>query len=437
MSGMLTDDEAAARASGTPPTLDLVRHFRDLRSALIPALLIASVCAGGVFYVRSQAPARWQAVVTARADTTPPPAQTSDSTAANLLTASYIALGADPAVLQSVVTTAGAPWNTNEAQSRIALKTGQTPGLLQVTVLGDSAPQAAAVARQVVLTLDSAARTRASEAAAAQIQQLQATVTALNNQLMPLLLIDPKRAGLQAQYQSGLDQITQLSGSPSRLTALAAPTTSAGPVSPLPRRDAALTLLAVLVVAAELMVALRGRWGRAVSASWASRTARKHGAVFVDCASSRHAADLVVVEMVVLRKLGEGADVLVLYCPPVDPTLLAAVAKPAAPRSDLNRIAGSLVQLSAVEAWWRSEALSSARLGVVVAERGSKARDCVLHCVLALADAGIPARLLLVKRGQLPLDRAQATKTVPSTVSATGPAHRIDVDSAKRPFGGE
>lgn len=405
MSSRVRDDSSSSEA-GIPPTLDLVRHFRELRSVLIPALVMAVLCAGGVYAWRAQTPARWEATVTARADSPVSSAASSaasaDATSTSLLTAPYLALGGDPAVLQRIASAAGVGWSADAAQSRITVTDGQTPGLVRIQVLGDSAAQAAAVAKQAVPTLDSAARTHAGEATAAPIQQLQTTANALSDQMLalPVTVNDTKRAALQTQYQAQLDQISRLQGAvTSRLAALADPVTSAGPVSPRPLRDAALALLAALIIAAELMVALRGRWGRAVSRSWSIRAARKHGATLVDCSRDRGIPAAGRVETLVLRRLRAGADVLVLYCPSLEGTVLSAVGT-AGLSGDAGggSSRGALVQLSAAEAWWRSAALETAGLGVVVVKHRAGARQHVRRRLLALADAGIPAVLMLVGR---------------------------------------
>lgn len=428
MSSRVRDDSSSSEA-GIPPTLDLVRHFRELRSVLIPALVIAVLCAGGVYAWRAQTPARWEATVTARADSPVSSAASSaasaDATSTSLLTAPYLALGGDPAVLQRIASAAGVGWSADAAQSRITVTDGQTPGLLRIQVLGDSAAQAAAVAKQAVPTLDSAARTHAGEATAAPIQQLQTTANALSDQMLalPVTVNDTKRAALQTQYQAQLDQISRLQGAvTSRLAALADPVTSAGPVSPRPLRDAVLALLAALIIAAELMVALRGRWGRAVSRSWSIRTARKHGATLVDCSRDRGIPAAGRVETLVLRRLRAGADVLVLYCPSLEGTVLSAVGTAALSGDAGGSARGTLVQLSAAEAWWRSAALETAGLGVVVVKHRAGARQPVRRRLLALADAGIPAVLMLVGRGWVPADDSAALAPGSSTEVAE-PVH--------------
>jgi len=274
-----SDDPGASEDPGVPSTLDLGHHFRELRGVALPALLVAILIAGIVFGVRGSAPARWSATVSASAQTTTASTTSStDSTAAALLTAPYVALGTDTGALHDIITAARVPWSDAEARSRITVSDGKTPGLVTVEAMGASAEQASAVAKQAVLTLDSAARTRARESASAETTQLQADSSALNDQLQSLSVRDPKRAALQAQFQVAQDQLSQIRGSAqARLAALSDPLTSSAPVSPQPLREAALALLVALIVTAELLVALRGRWGSAVSPTWARRTARKHG----------------------------------------------------------------------------------------------------------------------------------------------------------------
>ncbi len=387
---------------GVPSTLDLGRHFRELRRVVLPALLVAIVIAGIVYGVRAAAPARWSATVSASAQTSTTATQSStDSTSAALLTAPYVALGTDTGVLHDIVTAAKVPWSDADARSRITVTDGQTPGLLTVQVLGDSAEQASAVAKQAVVTLDTDGRARAREAIAAQSAQMQADASALNDQLQSLSVLDPKRAALQTQYQAALDQINQVRGSVSaRLAALSDPLTSGSPVSPQPLRDAALALLVVLIVAAELLVALRGRWGRAMTPTWARRIARKHGAEFVDCTDGVTGPGTVRVETVVLARLRSGADVLLLHDgATTDAAATAALVHAAQVESDGN---GQLVELSTDDSWWRSSALEHAVSAVVVADRGAHERRATEAQLAALALADVPPLLMLIETGSAP-----------------------------------
>ncbi|MGZ4555538.1 MAG: hypothetical protein ACXVGI_05450 [Mycobacteriaceae bacterium] len=403
------DDRARGRESSVPPTLDLAHHFRELRLVVVPALVIALLCAAVVFTVRSSAPDRWSATVTARAESAATTAASSAdaASAASLLDASYLALASDTPVLQSIVKEAGVPWTTDEAESRISLVEGTTPGLLQVTVLGDNAAQAAVVAKQAVLTLSASSRTHQIDAVTAQEQQVQATATAINARLQALAPTDPSRTALQQQYQSQLDQLGQLQVTGlSRLTALADPVTSDGPVSPQPLRDALLALVAVLIVVSELLVLLRGRLGRSTSRAWAGRMARKYNAALVDCAatrggSGRH-AETQRVESLVLRELRAGGDVLVLSCPPLshpvlDTAILNGLGRPQAPERG-EPAGGELIELSAEELWWRIVNPETVRLGVVVVARGSGQRRLALRILRWLNDAAVPAVVMLTDK---------------------------------------
>ena len=393
-----TEEQVQPRENGVPATLDLAHHFRELRRVILPALLIAVLAAAVVFAVRSTAPKRWEATVTTRADSGAVSTASGGTTAAaSLVSAPYLALASDGGVLHNAAAAAGVRWDATEAKSRITVREGSPPGLLLVSVLGDSVDQAAAVARQAVLTLDSAARNRQVDATAAQVQQTQAAANSLNAQLQALPPTDPTRATLQRQYQSQLDQIAalQVTGL-ARLSALADPVTSSGPVSPQPWRDAALALLVVLIVTAELLVLLRGWFGTSTSRAWARRMARRHKVRFADCAS-RHSADTRRVETLVIRELSAGRDVLVLCCPPLsvpvlDPRMLDDVARPGGPGTPVGR----LIELDAEQPWWRLAHLESTGLGLVVVSKRSRQRKLVRSVLSALTDGNVPAMLVLL-----------------------------------------
>ncbi len=393
------EEQVQPRENGVPATLDLAHHFRELLRVVLPALLIAVLAAAVVFAVRSSAPNRWAATVTTRADSAAVGTSSGGdtTTAASLLSAPYLALASDGGVLHNAAAAAGVPWDADEAKSRITVSQGSTPGLLLVSVRGDNVDQAAAVARQAVVTLDSAARNRQVDATAAQVQQTQAAANSLNAQFQALPPTDPTRATLQRQYQSQLDQIAalQVTGL-ARLSALANPVTSSGPVSPQPWRDAALALLVVLIVTAELLVLLRGWFGTSTSRAWARRMARRHKVRFADCAS-RHSADTRQVETLVIRELSAGRDVLVLCCPPLsvpvlDPRMLDDVDRPSGPGTPTGR----LVELDAEQPWWRLAHLECTGLGLVVVSKRSRQRKLVRSVLSALTDGDVPAMLVLL-----------------------------------------
>ncbi|WP_127784266.1 hypothetical protein [Rhodococcus sp. X156] len=415
-----TTDErgSSAAAPGVPPTLDLAQHFRDLRSVLLPALVVAVVCALLVFLGRGMAAERWEATVTARVDA--PTASTSSTDTTALTTASYLALATDPAVLQQAAQATGATWPASELTSRVTVTEGDTPGLLTVTVRGDTAGQAAAVAKQVVQVFDAEARNTAAGAAAVQVRQLQERTSPLFDRLQALGPNDPARPAVEAQYQAQLAQIGQLGAvATGRLVALSAPTTSDGPVAPTPARDAALALIAVLILAAEALVLLRGRFGRTVSRPWATHAAQSTGAELIDCTAGKHSGAAVRIEMMVRRELRAGDDVLVLYCPPLVPGTEGNQAADAA-EADADAAGaaaeqpsdgrGALVQLSADEPWWRSTPLEQVTLAVVVVERGARTRAVVQRTLQVLAQSQVRTVLSVVRPGRAVAEVLLATQ---------------------------
>lgn len=124
-----SDNTGSSVDPDAPSTLDLGRHFRDLRGVTLPALLVAVVVAAIVFGVRASAPAQWSATVSANAQTSTAAATaaSTDSTSAALLTAPYVALGTDTGVLHDIVAAARVPWSDAKARSRITVTDGQTP----------------------------------------------------------------------------------------------------------------------------------------------------------------------------------------------------------------------------------------------------------------------------------------------------------------------
>lgn len=391
--------------TGVPATVDLGRHFRQLRRVALPALLVALLCAGAVFAVRLTAPKQWDATVVARAEASSTPAQSSGdpATTGSLLTAPYIALGADTNTLHDIVDAARVPWSQAKTHSRISVTSGDLPGLVDVKVTGDSSQQASAVARQTVLTLDSAARKQARSSANAAVDQLQAEAAALSDRVQSLGEADPNRAALQAQYQSTLDQLNQLRGAAigtgtTALNALSDPSTSGTPSSPQPWRDAGVALLVAWILFAEVLVGLRGRWGRRVSRAWADRIARKHGITLADWSAKDSDTDRARIESLVLQRLRAGDAVVVLRDPEVGPASMRSLREAVSGAADAAP--DRLVDLATEQHWWRHPALAEAGLSLVLAGRGTKTRRTVLRRLAALRELHVPTLLVLASRGE-------------------------------------
>ncbi|MGB3770915.1 MAG: hypothetical protein WBA00_07220 [Rhodococcus sp. (in: high G+C Gram-positive bacteria)] len=264
-----------------PPPIDLAGHMRELGRAFLPALVVALLVGVAVFGFREYLTEK-QYSATVVTEIQPAGEIVPGDAFIEQLRAPFIGLAADNDVLEQVLAQVDTDWEAATLASNLDLAPGTSPALLDFTVTADSPEKALELARTTVTTVAQASSASAARAGQDQLEQVQAAISAeeaRNSQLIPG---DPARTASDqalADLRSRLNQVQSAAGG-DNLVVLSVPEQSTEPVSPKPVSEASVAALVALIVAAELIVLLRGRMGRTPNRAWARRVARKYGAEF-------------------------------------------------------------------------------------------------------------------------------------------------------------
>ncbi|SNS78253.1 hypothetical protein [Rhodococcoides kyotonense] len=272
-------DDAVHRGD-VPPPIDLAGHMRELGRALLPAFVIALIVGAAVFYVRSELTEKQYS---ASIVTEIKPAQTLIPGDAFIeqMRAPFTELSTDTDVLNRVLSEVDTDMDAAQLSANVELVPGTSPALLTYTVTADSADTALALAQSMVTTVAQAANANYARDTQGSVEQAQASIAAAEARVDALAADDPNRSTAQSELTELQQQLSQLqSGGGDQLVVLSSPEQNTAPVSPKPMSEALVAALAAWIIAAELIVLLRGRFGSAPNRSWARRVAKKNGAAF-------------------------------------------------------------------------------------------------------------------------------------------------------------
>lgn len=392
--------------SDVPPSIDLAGHMRELGRALLPALLIALIVGAAVFYTRSELTEKQYS---ASVVTEIKPAQTLVPGDAFIeqLRAPFIELASDTDVLQEVLGQVDTDMTASELDGNLSLTPGTSPALLIFEVTAPSPELAQELARSMVSAVSQASAANYARDTAEQVEQAQASIAAAQAEAAALAADDPARATAAAEVSSLQDQLATLQNSGGdQLVVLASPQQSAEPVSPKPLSEALVAALAALIVAAELIVLLRGRLSNKPSRSWARRAAKKTGARY-DTGSSDSLPPVLVARMDELQRGSRDATnssrhsvsrrdavIVVLvgddaaYVPP-------ARYAPASYTSDGEHQRSAVVTMGLTDEWWRAVDVSDVDTVVVLLSKGGRDRKDAERALRRVAEFARPSYLLL------------------------------------------
>lgn len=325
-------DAELRRELGVPPSVDLVGHARELMRVAIPAAVVAVLVALLVFFVRGNSAGTYESSLIAEITTSDETTGT-DATLGQLI-APYVALSEDSGVVAAVAAELGTDPAT--LGSAFDVGYGSSPTLVTVTARAGSQADADRLAQAVVTQLDRA--------------------------------------------QTERDRTE-------RLEVLSAPAGSGAKVSPQPAAEAGVAFFGVLVLVAELLVALNGRFGSANTPAWARRVARRYRtAVQVDSAEQAQFPLDTVVMLQQRASLGDSVLVLRGTGVRVDVAMFGPT----------ERITVSGLE----QQWWTDTRTEKLALAVIVVRAQAHERVAVEAAMRALAEIDVPVRLVVVGAGK-------------------------------------
>ncbi|WP_139279732.1 hypothetical protein [Rhodococcoides yunnanense] len=395
----------ATHRSDVPPSIDLAGHMRELGRALLPAAIIAILVGAAVFYVRSELTDKQYA---ASIVTEVKPSQTLIPGDAFIeqMRAPFIQLAEDTDVLNQVLGQVDTDMDAAALGSSVSLTPGTSPALLTFSVEADSPELALELAESMVATVAQASQANYARDTQDQVEQAQATIAAEQAKITAL----PAGSGERTTAEAGLtqlqDQLTAVqSGGGDQLVVLSSPAQSDTPVSPKPLSEALVAALAALIVAAELIALLRGRFGSKPSRSWARRAAKKNGARF-DASHADTLPPVLVARIDTLQR--EGGDTAVKSRHSVansDAVVVvlvgddAAYVPPPTYSSAMSPQRSAVVTMGLTDEWWRAVDVANVDTVVVLLSRGGRDRKAAERTLKRIAEFGRPAYLLLQPKG--------------------------------------
>lgn len=393
--------DSATHRSDVPPSIDLAGHMRELGRALLPAFVIALLVGAAVFYIRSELTDK---EYSASIVTEIKPAQTLVPGDAFIeqMRAPFVQLASDTDVLNQVVGQVDTDMDAATLAGKVSTTPGTSPALLTFTVAADSPELALELVQSTVSTVAQASQANYARDTQGQVEQAQAAIAAGEAEVTALPADSAERATAQAQLAQLQQQLSTLqAGGGDQLVVLSSPEQSATPVSPKPMSEALVAALAALIVAAELIVLLRGRVGSKPSRSWARRAAKKNGVQF-DTSLADTLPPILVAKIDALQR--EGSDtagnarhsarrsdavIVVLvgddaaYVPP--PTYSSATA----PRRS------AVVPMGLTDEWWRAVDVADVDTVVVLLSKGGNDRKAAEQALQRIAEFERPSYLLL------------------------------------------
>ncbi|MEK8070996.1 YveK family protein [Rhodococcoides navarretei] len=415
----------AVHRGDVPPPIDLAGHMRELGRALLPAVIIAALVGAGVFYLRSELTEKQYA---ASIVTEIEPVQTLVPGDAFIeqMRAPFIELATDRGVLDQVLSQVDAGgMDAAELASSVELSPGTSPALLTVTVTTRSPELAADLAEALVSTMATTSSANAIRDSQERTDEGQSAIDAQQSRVDALPVDDPSRPAALSELAELRTRQSELEATASgdRLVVLSNPEQSTTPVSPKPVSEALVAALAALIVAAELIVLLRGRFGRKPSRSWARRVSRKYGAHFDPATGdtmppavasriaalergdrpasrgARHAAPKG--ESVVLLLVGEGADFESTRGP--------------GPTAGHHR---ATAEFGLSEQWWHYTDVGDVETVVVLVSKRGRDKKAATTALRRLNDFAIPVHLVLQNKN--------STRRVEQTAQTIAPEGQRD-----------
>ena len=412
----------AVHRGDVPPPIDLAGHMRELGRALLPAMIVAALVGAGVFYLRSELTDK-QSAASIVAEIEPAQTLVPGDAFIEQMRAPFIELATDRGVLDEVLSQVDAGMDAAELASSVELAPGTSPALLTVTVTTRSPELAADLAEAMVSTMASTSTANAIRDSADRTGDAQSAVDAQQARIDALAPDDPSRPAAVselADLRTRLSEVQATAGG-DRLVVLSNPEQSTTPVSPKPVSEALVAALAALIVAAELIVLLRGRLGRRPSRSWARRVSRKYGAHF-DPATGDAVPPAIAARISALERGDRTASRGARHSAPKgDSVIVLLVGEGAVSESthDQDRTTEhrrATAEFGLSEPWWQHAEVGDVETVVVLVSKRGRDKKAATATLRLLDDFDIPVYLVL--------QSGNSTDRVKQTAETTAPEGR-------------
>ncbi len=243
--------------------MDLTDHFRVILHRKWRILAATVLVAGLVFAWRSSVAPTYQATALLKVTS----ASLLQGNGPNeqdtkFLTDSYAAMAATRPVVIDAIARSGLDVSPEEAERRLS-SSAQQAGFITISASGPDGRTATALARGLALAINETVATQQQEQLDRQLAPVLTQIGETERKLAEVPAGDPRRTALEYQYQALVQNATEAQVRPvDRLTVITPARAEPAPVSPRPKRDAILALLAALVINAEAAVALSLLGGR-------------------------------------------------------------------------------------------------------------------------------------------------------------------------------
>ncbi|MDJ0395794.1 hypothetical protein QMK17_20955 [Rhodococcus sp. G-MC3] len=408
--------ENATHRSDVPPSIDVAGHMRELGRALLPAFVVALIVGAAVFYVRSELTDK---EYSASVVTEVKPSQTLVAGDAFIeqMRGPFMQLATDTDVLNQALGQVDTDLTSSELADELTLTPGTSPALLTFTVTADSPELALELAQSLVSTVAQASRANDARDTQGQVEQVQASVAAAEAKVGTLAADDPARTTATAELANLQGQLSSLqSAGGDQLVVLASPEQSTDPVAPKPLSEALVAALAALIIAAELIVLLRGRFGSKPNRSWARRAAKKNGARF-ELGLADFLPPILVAKIDALQREGEETSSNARHSANKRDSVIvvlvgedAAYVPPPTYASAARPKRSAVVTMGLTDEWWRAVDVAAVDTVVVLLSKGGHDRKEAGRTLKRIAEFDRPAYMLLQSKSR---KRPEAQSTAP------------------------
>ena len=255
----------ARRRTDVYPAVDFRGHLAAIRLRRYSITLGATVVALVVLVLRLLTPPTFAADAIVRVDVQSA-GGTQPADAATFAVQTVVGLAGTPAVRDAAATGSRLGIDSATVAARTSVSESTSPGFLTVRATGPTRQEAVALADATVTALAARLAEDRNATVEAANAPLRARLADLDAERTRVDANTPQRAAIDQQATALLTAITGVETSPAPVLTAAPAVPGPIPVSPAPRRDAAMAFLVALIVIAEgvvLVRALRGRLSEA------------------------------------------------------------------------------------------------------------------------------------------------------------------------------